>query len=100
MKTTIAEWSSESPILSYEAVDTAAIEPRKRDYSSKGKAKAAVAEQAKAAGLPVPDGAQQIPTPFTELKPANTDRQNTVREVDAKIKDGESFLEIHENDKS
>ncbi len=100
LKTTIAEWSSESPILSYEAVDTTAIEPRKRDYSSKGKAKAAVAEQAEKAGLPVPDGAAQVPTPFTEQKPANTDRQFTVRAKDAQIKDGESFLEIHENDKS
>ncbi len=100
LKTTIAEWSAESPILSYEAVDIGLIEPRKRDYSSKGKAKAAVAEEAKAAGLPVPDGAAQVPTPYTELKPKNTDRQNTVREVDDKIKDGESFLEIHEDDKS
>jgi succinate dehydrogenase / fumarate reductase, flavoprotein subunit len=38
LKTTIAEYSDESPILSYEAVDHGAIEPRKRDYS---KAKAA-----------------------------------------------------------
>ena len=50
--------------------------------------------------LPVPDGAEQVPTPYTEQKPKNTDRQNTVREVDDKIKDGESFLEIHEDDKS
>ena len=42
LKTTIAEWSAESPILSYEAVDIGLIEPRKRDYSS-GKAKAAAA---------------------------------------------------------
>lgn len=47
MKTTIAEWSAESPILSYEAVDVGLIEPRKRDYT-KGKAKAAAtAEEAK-----------------------------------------------------
>jgi succinate dehydrogenase / fumarate reductase, flavoprotein subunit len=38
LKTTIAEYSDESPILSYEAVDHGLIEPRKRDYS---KAKAA-----------------------------------------------------------
>ncbi len=38
LKTTIAEYSSEAPILSYEAVDHGLIEPRKRDYS---KAKAA-----------------------------------------------------------
>jgi succinate dehydrogenase / fumarate reductase flavoprotein subunit len=41
LKTTIAEFSEESPILSYEAVDISLLEPRKRDYSS-GKSKAAV----------------------------------------------------------
>jgi succinate dehydrogenase / fumarate reductase flavoprotein subunit len=40
LKTTIAEYSDESPILSYEAVDIGLIEPRKRDYT-KGKAKKA-----------------------------------------------------------
>ncbi len=40
MKTTIAEWSAESPILSYEEIDVSLIEPRKRDYS-KGKGKTA-----------------------------------------------------------
>ncbi|MGB7069744.1 MAG: succinate dehydrogenase flavoprotein subunit [Pyrinomonadaceae bacterium] len=34
MKSTIAEYSDESPILSYDAVDVGLIEPRKRDYSS------------------------------------------------------------------
>lgn len=38
MKTTIAEYSAESPIISYQAVDVSLVEPRKRDYS-KGKAK-------------------------------------------------------------
>ena len=38
MKTTIAEYSDEAPILSYEPVDVSLVEPRKRDYS-KGKAK-------------------------------------------------------------
>ena len=100
MKTTIAEWSSESPILSYEVVDVGLVEPRKRDYSSgKSKAKAAVTEEAKQAGLPVPDGAAQVPTPYTEQKPKDSDRQNTVNELDAQIKKGESFLEIHEDDK-
>lgn len=95
MKTTIAEWSAESPILSYEAIDVGLVKPRKRDYSS-GKAKAAVAEQAAKQGLPVPDGAEQIPTPFTEQKPSNTDRQYTVHDKDAQIKEGESFKEIEE----
>ncbi len=99
LKTTIAEWSAESPILSYEAVDIGLIEPRKRDYSS-GKAKSAVAQQAEKSGLPLKDGAPQVPTPYTAQKPENTDRQNTVRQEDAQIKDGESFLEIHEKDKS
>jgi succinate dehydrogenase / fumarate reductase flavoprotein subunit len=40
LKTTIAEFSDESPVLSYEAVEVGLIEPRKRDYS-KGKAKEA-----------------------------------------------------------
>ncbi|MFZ1700316.1 MAG: succinate dehydrogenase flavoprotein subunit [Pyrinomonadaceae bacterium] len=38
MKTTIAEYSAEAPVLSYEAVDVSIVEPRKRDYST-GKAK-------------------------------------------------------------
>lgn len=73
LKTTIAEWSAESPILSYEAVDIGLIEPRKRDYSS-GKAKAAKVEG-------------------SELKPENTSREEIVNEKDAKIKEGESFKE-------
>ncbi len=100
MKTTIAEWSAETPILSYEAVDVGLIEPRKRDYT-KGKAKAAaVAEEAKQAGLPIKDGAPQVPQPYTDQKPENSDRQNTVHNLDAQIKKGESFLEIHEDDEN
>ncbi len=34
LKTTIAEYAAEAPVLSYEAVDISLIEPRKRDYSS------------------------------------------------------------------
>lgn len=37
LKTTIAEYSAESPVLSYEHVDVSLVEPRKRDYSSKKK---------------------------------------------------------------
>ena len=40
MKTTIAEYSAEAPVLSYEAIDISLVEPRKRDYSSGKKAKA------------------------------------------------------------
>ncbi len=36
MRSTIAEYSAEAPVLSYEPVDISLIEPRKRDYS-KGK---------------------------------------------------------------
>jgi succinate dehydrogenase / fumarate reductase flavoprotein subunit len=38
MKTTIAEYSAEAPVFSYEPIDVSLVEPRKRDYS-KGKAK-------------------------------------------------------------
>lgn len=34
MKSTIAEYSEEAPILSYEPIDVSLVEPRKRDYSS------------------------------------------------------------------
>lgn len=53
MKTTIAEYSDEAPVFSYEPVDVGLIEPRKRDYSG-GKKKAA-----------------QVPSPGSELKPKN-----------------------------
>jgi hypothetical protein len=65
MKTTIAEFSGEGPVLSYEAIDVSLIKPRKRDYS-KGKdnkqstAPAEVAAQAAAGGLPMKDGAAQM----------------------------------------
>ncbi|MEP6946688.1 MAG: succinate dehydrogenase flavoprotein subunit [Acidobacteriota bacterium] len=35
LKTTIAEYSAEAPVFSYEPVDISLLEPRKRDYSSK-----------------------------------------------------------------
>ena len=90
MKTTIAEWSAESPILSYEAVDVGLIEPRKRDYTS-GKAKSAVANQAENSGLPVPDGAAQVPQPGSELKPEG--REEIWVKEGKKITEGESFKE-------
>jgi succinate dehydrogenase / fumarate reductase flavoprotein subunit len=37
LKTTIAEYAEEAPVLSYEPIDISLVEPRKRDYSS-GKA--------------------------------------------------------------
>ena len=33
LKTTIAEFSGEGPVISYEPVDVSLITPRKRDYS-------------------------------------------------------------------
>ncbi|MEJ7860650.1 MAG: succinate dehydrogenase flavoprotein subunit [Pyrinomonadaceae bacterium] len=79
MKTTIAEWSSESPILSYEAVDVGLIEPRKRDYSKGTKKEEGkqstetleIASQAAASGLPVKDGAEQISEAGYDQKPEN-----------------------------
>ncbi|HUQ34241.1 MAG TPA: succinate dehydrogenase flavoprotein subunit [Pyrinomonadaceae bacterium] len=74
LKTTIAEYSGEGPVLSYEAVEVGLIKPRKRDYS-KGKqetGKAAVTAAAStASGLPPKDGAKQIPVGGEEQKPEN-----------------------------
>lgn len=41
LKTTIAEYSYEAPVLSYEEVDISLVKPRKRDYSAAGKKKTA-----------------------------------------------------------
>ena len=57
LKSTIAEYSEEAPVFSYEPVDIGLIEPRKRDYSS-GKAKAA-----------------QVPKPGSELKPGGREER-------------------------
>src|ERR1044071_3612194 len=56
LKTTIAEYSGEGPVISYEAVDISLIRPRKRDYS-KGKTETAktVTAAASASGLPPKD---------------------------------------------
>lgn len=81
LKTTIAEWSAEAPILSYEAVDIGLIEPRKRDYT-KGKAKAVATEKA---------GAPQILKDGSELKPIG--REEMLRKEGEKITKGESFKE-------
>ncbi len=70
MKTTIAEYSAESPILSYEGVDVSIVEPRKRDYSS-GKPKVA-------------SGYEQKPTVREETMPLNP--ENRVEFEEAKEK--------------
>jgi succinate dehydrogenase / fumarate reductase flavoprotein subunit len=74
LKTTIAEFSGEGPVFSYEAVDVSLVKPRKRDYSKgKQEAKSAgAAGAAQASGLPVPDGASQTQEIGWEQKPANT----------------------------
>lgn len=78
LKTTIAEYSEGAPQLSYIAVETDLIVPRKRDYS-KGKKEdgkqeketIVVASEAAASGLPVKDGAEQISEAGYDQKPAN-----------------------------
>src|SRR5215218_4261212 len=71
MKTTIAEFSGEGPVFSWEAVDVGLIEPRKRDYT-KGKQKAAGAAGGQAEQSPTKDGAAQVPASGWEQKPPNT----------------------------
>ena len=61
LKTTIAEYSGEGPVFSYEAVDVSLITPRKRDYS-KGKKDAAAAGSTKS-------GAAQFVSSGSEQKP-------------------------------
>jgi succinate dehydrogenase flavoprotein subunit len=61
LKTTIAEYSGEGPVFSYEPVDISLIPPRKRDYSHEKKETAAAPK----------GGAPQIPKSEMEQKPAN-----------------------------
>jgi succinate dehydrogenase / fumarate reductase flavoprotein subunit len=58
LKTTIAEYSGEGPVFSYEPVDVSLIPPRKRDYS-KGKQDGGAKK----------DRAPQVPRPDAEQKP-------------------------------
>ena len=71
LKTTIAEYSDEAPVFSYESVDISLVEPRRRDYS-KGKAKAA-----------------QVPKPGSELKPEGRE-ERWVKDGE-KVTEGEGF---------
>jgi succinate dehydrogenase / fumarate reductase flavoprotein subunit len=71
LKTTIAEFSGEGPVFSWEAVDAGLIEPRKRDYT-KGKQKAQAASGGQSEQSPTKDGAAQVPASGWEQKPANT----------------------------
>lgn len=92
LKTTIAEYSEESPIFSYEAVDIGLIEPRKRDYSSKSKTAKAAANEA----ATEKKGAPQIVEQGYDDKPKNTSGEKYWVEDGEKIKDGESFQKVAE----
>lgn len=59
LKTTIAEYSDEAPVFSYEHVDVSLVEPRKRDYSS-GK---------KPPQVPQPGAEQRPKSPSSEALP-------------------------------
>ena len=78
LKTTIAEYSTEAPILSYEAVDIGLIEPRKRDYTKGKKVEGKqeqeslkLAKEAAESGLPLKEGADQIREGGYDQKPEN-----------------------------
>jgi succinate dehydrogenase / fumarate reductase flavoprotein subunit len=89
LKTTIAEYSEEAPIFSYEPVDISLIEPRKRDYT-KGKTATA------SAGTNEKGGAPQIARPGDEQKPKNVTAEKYWTEDGEKIREGESFKEVAE----
>jgi succinate dehydrogenase / fumarate reductase, flavoprotein subunit len=73
LKTTIAEFSGEGPVLSYEAVDISLLKPRVRDYSHNKQetVSATVKASASASGLPPKEGAKQVPLEGEEQKPEN-----------------------------
>jgi succinate dehydrogenase / fumarate reductase flavoprotein subunit len=72
LKTTIAEYSGEGPVFSWEPVDIGLLPPRKRDYT-KGKQKAAgAAGGGQAEQSPTKGGAAQVPASGWEQKPENT----------------------------
>src|SRR5262249_5938189 len=52
LKTTIAEYSGEGPVFSYEPVDISLIPPRKRDYSHEKKETVTTAGAAQKGGVP------------------------------------------------
>ncbi len=89
LKTTIAEYSAESPVFSYEEVDLSLLEPRKRDYSSKSKETDDVEATEK-------EGAPQIPFEGYEEKPENLNREKIAEDQAKEITEGESFLEEEE----
>jgi succinate dehydrogenase / fumarate reductase flavoprotein subunit len=72
LKTTIAEFSGEGPVFSWEPVDISLIPPRKRDYSKGKQEKAKAAAGAQAEASPTKGGAAQVPAPGSEQKPPDT----------------------------
>jgi succinate dehydrogenase / fumarate reductase flavoprotein subunit len=70
LKTTIAEFSEEGPVFSWEPVDIGLLEPRKRDYS-KGTQAAKAAAGGAAENSPTKDGAAQVPSPGSDQKPSD-----------------------------
>ncbi len=89
LKTTIAEYSEESPIFSYEAVDIGLIEPRKRDYS-KGKSASATASVTEKKGAP------QIVEQGYDDKPKDKSGAEIWQEEGEALREGESFQKIAE----
>jgi succinate dehydrogenase / fumarate reductase flavoprotein subunit len=65
LKTTIAEYSGEGPVFSYESVDISLIPPRTRDYSHEKK------ETAADSGTSEKGGGPQIPASEMQQKPGN-----------------------------
>src|SRR5256714_15340013 len=63
LKTTIAEFSGEGPVFSWETVDISLIPPRKRDYSKgkQEKKQETVAASVGGSALPPKEGAPQVP---------------------------------------
>ncbi len=93
LKTTIAEFSEESPVFSYEEVDISMIEPRQRDYS-----KGNEAEEEKKNGDGInEENAPEIVQEGYELKPENESRQAIANDDKETITEGESFEEEHED---
>ena len=97
LKTTIAEYSGEGPVLSYEQVDFGLIVPRKRDYS-KGKKEekgaqpeisAELKSEAAASGLPVTDGATQVREGGYDQIPANTSMKQVWTQKKGEVEDPE-----------
>ncbi|MDT5121570.1 MAG: succinate dehydrogenase / fumarate reductase, flavoprotein subunit [Acidobacteriota bacterium] len=100
LKTTIAEFSGEGPVLSYEAVDISLLKPRVRDYSHNKQetAGATVAASASAAGLPPKEGAKQVPIGGEEQKPADLSAPvvwtQDKEKVNAPLRDDETRKEL------